>query len=139
MELGNLTNLEVLNLSDNGLVGELPPHLVRLANQAEHNILYINNTELVIPPSKDRDALVALHDAEGGSHWQYNKNWLRADRLLREWDGVITDSEGRVTLLILAVRPRNSSEGSMMGAALNVRRRCPVCFWCTPVQRWTDD
>ena len=51
-------------------------------------------------PATDREALVRLYEATDGSNWTDNRNWLR-DAPLREWYGVDTDSDGRVTLLYL--------------------------------------
>ena len=47
-----------------------------------------------------RAALVALYDATGGDNWTNNTNWKTA-AALSTWRGVTTDSEGRVTQLIL--------------------------------------
>ena len=120
-ELGNLTNLEVLILSDNDLTGEIPAELgnltnlikvrlennpltgvipqgwVRLASLASQRILHIYGTQLAMPPSKDRDALIALYNATNGSKWKNRGNWLKADMLLREWEGVVVDSNDRVS------------------------------------------
>ena len=51
-------------------------------------------------PSADRDALVALYNATGGSQWEANTNWL-SDRPLDEWYGVTLNDSGRVTGLDL--------------------------------------
>ena len=50
------------------------------------------------PP--DRAALEALYDATGGATWTDNTNWKTTEPL-SEWHGVTTDSDGRVTELIL--------------------------------------
>ena len=57
----------------------------------------------------DRDALVALYNATGGSNWANNTNWL-SDRPLSEWYGVTTDGYGRVTKLKLG---NNQLEGTI--------------------------
>ena len=41
------------------------------------------------PPSRDRDALVALYNATDGPKWRENQNWL-SDRPISEWLGVHT-------------------------------------------------
>lgn len=52
------------------------------------------------PVLSDRDILVALYEATGGSAWDDNTNWL-TDAPLREWYGVDTNIDGTVTELIL--------------------------------------
>ena len=49
----------------------------------------------------EREALVALYNATNGPHWYDNTNWL-SDKPLRQWYGVNTDSNGRVTHLSLS-------------------------------------
>ena len=51
-------------------------------------------------PLDDRAVLVALYKATDGSNWTNKKNWL-SDRPLREWYGVTTDANERVTRLSL--------------------------------------
>ena len=51
-------------------------------------------------PSPDREALVALYNATGGANWTYKTNWL-TNAPVGQWDGVTTDSQGRVTELNL--------------------------------------
>ena len=46
------------------------------------------------------DALKALYESAGGAGWARKHNWL-SDVPLSEWQGVQTDSEGRVTQVIL--------------------------------------
>ena len=57
----------------------------------------------------DRDILVALYDATGGSSWTNSQNWL-TNAPLRDWYGVDTDSDDRVTRLRL---PRNQLTGAI--------------------------
>ena len=52
-------------------------------------------------PETDREALTSLYEATGGPDWTRNTNWL-TDAPLNQWEGVITDSEGRVTELHLS-------------------------------------
>lgn len=51
--------------------------------------------------ASDREALVALYNATGGSNWTDNTNWL-SSAPLGEWYGVETDGDGRVTGLDFA-------------------------------------
>ena len=52
--------------------------------------------------AQDRAVLEALYHATGGGRWWWrNDNWL-SDAPLDQWDGVTTDSDGRVTGLHLA-------------------------------------
>ena len=55
-----------------------------------------------LPPlhAGDRAALEALYHAANGADWSDNTNWL-SSRPLRDWYGVITDANGRVTRLDL--------------------------------------
>ena len=46
-------------------------------------------------------ALAALYNATNGANWTNNTNWL-SNRPLNEWHGIWTDSNGRVTHLILS-------------------------------------
>ena len=48
----------------------------------------------------DRAALAALYNATDGANWRNNGNWL-SNAPMGEWHGVTTDSDGRVTQLIL--------------------------------------
>ena len=50
--------------------------------------------------NSDREALMALFDATDGGNWTQNTNW-GTDADLDDWDGVGTDSEGRVEVLLL--------------------------------------
>ena len=50
-------------------------------------------------PETDRAALVALYNATGGPNWDDNNNWL-SDVPISEWEGVTTNGNGRVTVLI---------------------------------------
>ena len=57
----------------------------------------------------DREALVALYNATDGENWPLNKNWL-SDAPLGEWQGVITNDDGRVIGLQL---PNNNLAGEI--------------------------
>ena len=48
----------------------------------------------------DKAALTALYNATGGANWTPNTNWA-SDEPLSSWSGVTTNSDGRVTRLLL--------------------------------------
>ena len=48
----------------------------------------------------DREALVALYDLTDGDNWRNNSSW-KSDQPLGDWWGVDTDSDGRVTRILL--------------------------------------
>ena len=58
---------------------------------------------LATPPSKlsEREALIALYNANDGPNWTDNTNWL-SDKPIGEWHGVTTDHNGQVVRLNLA-------------------------------------
>ena len=51
-------------------------------------------------PPETMAALVAFYNATGGANWGNNRNWL-SNAPMGEWHGVTTDSDGRVTHLLL--------------------------------------
>lgn len=55
-------------------------------------------TDVLVWFPSDRDILVALYNATNGPFWNYNGGWL-TDAPLDSWDGVETDSNGRVIRL----------------------------------------
>ena len=55
---------------------------------------------VVLGPSTDRAALVALYNATNGANWTDKANWL-SDEPLGEWQGVTTDDDGSVTQIRL--------------------------------------
>ena len=73
----------------------------------------------------DRDALVALYNATDGDNWRDNTNWL-SDAPLGRWYGVTTDSDGRVTKLVL---PRNDLSGEMPEELGQLRRLTHLVLW----------
>ena len=129
-ELGGLSNLTVLRLNDNELTGPIPEELGLLLDLSALYLAGSNQLSGCIPhalvrhvPENDFDALglascpapptgprpgdspdgaalAALYNATGGDSWQDNDNWL-SDAPLGEWDGVITDEDGRVIALLL--------------------------------------
>ena len=92
----------MLDLSENGLTGKVPPELVNLTNLI---MLDFSGNQLTgcIPESvaelaelgqvscNPRDALVALYESTDGPNWNNNDNWL-SDAPIGEWYGVTTDS-----------------------------------------------
>ena len=121
-ELGNLTRLEVLYISDNNLTGVLPQNLTEIAGLESFH--FHNNPGLCAPIDEtfqawlgeiaivrgsscaaedsfeDREVLVELYRALNGANWTNNANWL-TERPIREWFGVTSDASGRVTGLKL--------------------------------------
>ena len=63
-------------------------------------------TDATAPPAAsgsaktDREALVALYNTTNGENWENSDNWL-SDAPLGEWEGVVTNDDGRVTELNL--------------------------------------
>ena len=130
-ELGNLSNLQRLNLHDNRLTGELPQSLTGLTVLV--TLSFYNNAGLCAPideafqiwlqsvtsvsgsscapmdSAEDRAVLVELYNATDGANWTNNTNWL-SDRPIREWHGVINDADGRVSELLLG---RNELTGKI--------------------------
>ena len=121
-ELGSLASLEWLYLSNNQLTGVLPQNLTMLT--ALFSFIFYNNPGLCASvdaafqswigsidtvvgsscaPSdspEDRAALVALYRGTDGANWTNNAKWL-SNRPIRDWHGVISDADGRVTHLVL--------------------------------------
>ena len=58
--------------------------------------------------SPDREILVALYNATDGPNWIDSDNWL-TDAPLSEWHGVVTDAQGRVTVIYLAFNDLSGS------------------------------
>ena len=106
-ELGELTNLVLLWLSGNELTGCVP---AGFRDVARNDVAQLDLLDCVkVSPdtaadggsvASDRAALVALYNATGGASWRLSTNWL-SDRPLNAWDGVTTNSDGRVAGLDL--------------------------------------
>ena len=119
-ELGGLWRLEFLHLDGNALTGALPGHLLRIGGLLRFR--FAGNAGLCAPGTPefvawldgigdlgagpfcneaDRAALTSLHAAAGGEGWTGSEGWLD-DGVLADWQGVETDSLGRVASLDLA-------------------------------------
>ena len=105
VQLGDLANLQILYLYDNQLSGAIPAALGSLTN-----LLYLGlwSNELTgsIPTAvgvaADRGALERFYVVTGGrTDWKVGTNWLTTEELLSDWHGVTTDSNGRVTHVVL--------------------------------------
>ena len=127
-ELGQLQNLQSLNLQQNDLSGSIPPELGQLQNLQSLS-LGGNQLSGCIPVSlqaipnydldllglsycdqqqtsdgsaeDDRAALVAFYEATDGENWDNSANW-DSEAPLGEWYGVETDANGRVVELWLS-------------------------------------
>ena len=122
-ELGDLAALWELYVNGNeDLTGALP---LSLAGLSELGRFHYYDTDLCVPDDEsfrawlaalqshrgtgvdctgttpsDRDILVALYNATGGPNWTRRDNWL-SDEPIGNWFGVWTNSDGRVTRLLL--------------------------------------
>ena len=67
----------------------------------------------------DRAALAALYNATDGANWLNNGNWL-SNAPMGEWHGVTTDSDGRVTQLILATNQLTGEIPAELGNLSNL-------------------
>ena len=118
-EFGNLANLAILGLQENGFSGALPASLVRI--EGLEDLRFAGNAGLCAPGGPefvgwthglerldgpfcneaDVAALNALHEAAGGTDWTNSDGWL-GDDAIGAWHGVSADSLGRVTEIDLA-------------------------------------
>ncbi len=120
--LGGLVTLEELHLDNNRLTGELPQSLTGLTEL--WRLYFYNNPGLCASindpvqmwlqniyqvygsscapsdSSEDREVLVKLYNATDGANWSMRENWL-SSRPMRDWHGITTDADGRVTGLLL--------------------------------------
>ena len=104
-ELGGLANLQRLYLYDNQLSGTIPTELGSLAS-LQYLGLWSNELTGSIPTAvgvaADRGALERFYVVTGGgTDWKVGTNWLTTEELLSDWHGVTTDSNGRVTHVVL--------------------------------------
>ena len=126
-ELGNLSNLTRLGVNRNVLTGLIPATFLRLERlrlfHFAHNpdLCVLDETDftgwlaqlhVAVGPvcnEDDREALVSLYEATGGTEWTRSDGWLD-DVPVSEWHGVSTDSAGRVLELDLS---RNGLAGRL--------------------------
>ena len=118
-ELGSLSNLTRLSLSENQLGGEIPHDFTNLTRLSD--FYFSDNAGLCAPTddafqawlqplvnveghpcdsAADRDVLVRFYNATDGLRWRNRTNWL-SNQPMREWHGVTTGDEGRITELHL--------------------------------------
>ena len=142
-ELGNLSRLELLYISDNNLTGALPQSLTGISGLESFH--FHNNPGLCAPIDEtfqawlrgiakvrgsscapedsleDREVLVKLYDALDGENWTNNANWLN-ERPIREWYGVTNDASGRVNGLLLDGNELTGELPAELGSLSNVQR-----------------
>ena len=142
-ELGGLSHLELLYISDNNLTGALPDSLTGISGLESFH--FHNNPGLCAPVDEafqtwlrgieevrgsscapedspvDREVLVGLYDAMDGENWANNTNWL-TDRPIREWYGVINDASGRVVELVLGWNELTGEMPEELGSLTNLKR-----------------
>ena len=142
-ELGDLSNLKLLFISGNELTGELPQGLTGLS--LLESFRFHNNSGLCAPIDEafqtwlqgiaavqgsscapedsleDREVLVKLYDAMDGENWTNSTGWL-TERPIREWHGVINDSSGRVTRLLLESNRLSGEIPKELGSLSNLQR-----------------
>ena len=142
-ELGNLSRLELLYISDNNLTGALPQSLTGISGL--ETFPFHNNPGLCAPIDEtfqawlrgiaevrgsscspedsveDREVLVKLYDALDGENWTNNANWLN-ERPIREWYGVTNDASGRVNGLLLDGNELTGELPAELGSLSNLKR-----------------
>lgn len=146
-ELAHLVRLRSLRLEDNQLRGAIPPELGRMGQRGRLQVLKLGGSnqltgcipeglrnvedndlaDLRLPycgvdvSAPDTAALVALYFATDGPHWTNNTNWL-SGAPLHAWQGVTTDSTGRVVELSLPENELSGEIPSELGNLTNLRR-----------------
>ena len=143
--LANLTGLEMLDLSDNQLSGSIPVEFgqfinlitLDLANNALSgeipiSVISLPKLETLILTGNDltsltteRDVLIALYNATGGSYWKNSTNWL-SEEPLNTWYGVSTNDNGRVVSLNLS---QNNLAGELPSELGNLTRLEWLGLW----------
>ena len=68
----------------------------------------------------DRAALAALYNSTGGENWPNSENWL-SDAPLGEWEGVTTNSDGRVIERVLINNALSGEITAVLGSLSNLR------------------
>ena len=142
-ELGNLSRLELLYISDNNLTGALPQSLTGISGLESFH--FHNNPGLCAPIDEtfqawlsgiakvrgsscaaedsleDRQVLVELFGALNGENWTNNTNWL-TERPIREWYGITSDASGRVDGLVLGSNGLTGEMPTGLGSLSNLKR-----------------
>ena len=142
-ELGELSNLKLLYISDNDLTGVLPQSLTGISGLETFH--FHNNPGLCAPIDEtfqawlsgianvrgsscapedsleDREVLVELYNALDGENWTNNTNWL-TERPIREWYGVTNDASGRVVGLVLGWNGLTGEIPKELGSLSKLRR-----------------
>ena len=142
-ELGNLSRLELLYISDNNLTGALPQSLTGISGLESFH--FHNNSGLCAPIDEafqtwlqgialvfgsscapedsleDREVLVELYGALDGENWTNNTNWL-TELPIREWHGVTNDASGRVNGLLLDGNELTGELPVELGSLSNAQR-----------------
>ena len=142
-ELGNLSRLELLYISDNNLTGALPQSLTGISGLESFH--FHNNSGLCAPIDEtfqawlrgiakvrgsscapedsleDREVLVELYGALDGEKWTNNTNWL-SDRPVRAWHGVTNNASGRVYGLVLEWNGLTGEIPKELGGLTNLKR-----------------
>ena len=130
-ELGNLSNLTGLWLSGNELSGCAPRSL---EDQLDFSVSDLGDlpycpTGTPSTPGAeaaasgsvetDREALVALYNATDGENWNQSDNWL-SDAPLGEWEGVVTNDDGRITEMQLHTNALSGEIPAWLGSLSNL-------------------
>ena len=146
--LGGLAELRTLELQNNALTGETPSALTNLRQldrfDASGNAVCVPSDDAFRAwreaiearggrfagtacddHAGDRAALVAFYDATGGPGWTINTNW-KTDAPLREWHGVETDVDGRVSRLRLS---NNALTGQMPNVLGELAHLVELSLW----------
>ena len=132
-EIGYLGELEVLDIDKNSLSGVLPDDMMNLSSLK--NLVFSKNSGLCAPTHsafqdwltevenrstapgyvilgpncvQDREALIALYNATDGANWSRKDNWL-SNKPIDQWYRVFTNSDGRVTTLLLGGNKLNGT------------------------------
>ena len=142
--LGRLGALQQLSLADNALTGLIP---VALTDLDKLLVFDVSRTDVCIPSdlafrrwkaaiearggwfaaascddhAGDRAVLTAFYDATGGAGWRIGTNWKTAAPL-RDWHGVTTDADGRVSELALSANALTGPIPDALGRLTSLQR-----------------